>query len=348
MRLLSVASLLLLLPVLQACVHREFDYPGDEPATEVDVEVALRYLDLDMPLHTSLDLTRERSRGEESTSSRHIIKIYKEDFSEAASLTLADEAENAHEPRQCRFTLAPGEYTAVCWTEYASADGVSLHYDTSEFPKVTLNYSTAHDGSMVHQGNTPWRDAFSGSCNFSVAAGGVVTVPGLSGPQQQVLVEMRRPMARFVLEATDFDEFATRHNISPRNAEPQARVLQEYSVTLRYNGYMPCVFSALTGVPVDSRVGAAFAGDPHYSSTSEGIVEIASDFVFVNPLETAVEIAVEITENSSGKTVARCGPFEVPLMRNRLTIVRGRFLTSSSGSGILIDTGFSGDYKIKI
>lgn len=111
---------------------------------------------------------------------------------------------------------------------------------------------------------------------------------------------------------------------------------------------MPSVFSAQTDAPIDSRVGASFPGEPRLASSGSGAIETGSDFVFVHPLETSVKVTMEVHNTSSGNIVARAGPFTVPLLRNRLTIVRGRFFTSQSEGGIVIDPGFDGEYNIEI
>lgn len=342
----SKTLIVLLTLVLHSCVHREFEYPSPD-ALPVEIELELRYFDKEMALHTVVEYGNSRSGADTSPVSRHIIKVYDRNRAEVASAVLADEAGNATVTRRHAFSLIPGEYTAVCWTDYAEGSDADWHYDTSAFPDVELRCTADSDGFLVHRGNTLWRDAFCGNRSFSVGHDGCVAY-GNCTEVESVSVEMRRPMARFLFEATDFGEFADVHALSVSAGDEPSGLLSGYDITFRYGDYMPSVFSARTDAPVDSRVGASFSGEPRHASSGSGAIEIGSDFVFVHPLETSVKVAMEVRNTATGEMVARAGPFTVPLMRNRLTIVRGRFLTSQSGQGIVIDTGFDGEYDIEI
>lgn len=334
-----------LLPFV-SCVHRGFEYPSPE-APRIEVELELQYFDTDMPLHTVVDHGANRSEIGDSPASRHIIKVYDANRAEVDSAVLADEAGNATLPRRYGLSIVPGRYTAVCWTDYTDEDCADRYYDTSDFPTVELHCTAGDDGFMIHEGNTPWRDAYCGCRNFAVDGEGVITYDD-NTYAESVLVEMRRPMARFIFEATDFEEFAERYGVASAEEGETTDLLPDYRIAFRYADYMPSVFSAYTDAPVDSRVGASFLGAPQPASTGSGAIELGSDFVFVHPLETSVRMTVEIYRTDTGEITARAGPFAVPLLRNRLTIVRGRFLTAQSGQGIVIDTGFDGNFNIKI
>lgn len=344
----SIISLLLGSLLLASCVHRDFEEPSavGPDLTPSVVNIELHYFDTEMGLHTVVTKDRSRAPTAASPASRHIIRIYGQDRVEVASVLVTDEADNATVTRSHSFRLVPGKYTAVCWTDYASEGDTDWHYDTSGFPDVELRYETDTDGYPVHRGNTPWRDAYNGSRCFTVCADGTTAYDDGSATGTTVPVEMRRPLARFLFEATDLEEFADAHSLSipsSRHDDP----FPGYTITFRYADYMPSTFSVSADAPTDSRIGASFLGEPRPASTT-GTVEIGSDFVFVHPLETAVNVAMEVRNKTTGNTVARAGPFTVPLFRNRLTIVRGRFLTSTSGQGAVIDPGFAGEYNIEV
>lgn len=341
------ALLLLVLTgmVLSGCVHREFGYPSSD-ALPVEVDLEIEYFDKEMPLHTVVDYDKTRAGVGESFVSRHIVKVYDCNRAEVASVILTDEASSATVSRRHTFNLVPGKYIAVCWTDYTEGNDADCHYDTSAFPAVELRCTADDDGFLVHRGSSIWRDAFCGSRNFSVCDGGRILYD--DGDADRVVIEMRRPMARFLFEAVDFEDFAETHGVSASADGESSDLLSCYNITFRYDDYMPSVFSVQTDSPIDSRVGASFEGEPRHVSSGSGAIEIGSDFVFVHPLETFVKVAVEVKNTDTGELVARAGPFMVPLLRNRLTIVRGRFLTSQLGSGIVLDTGFDGEYNIEI
>lgn len=322
------------------CVHREFEYPAeqeepDEPRSYT-VGLEMRYFDTDMGLHTTVDyLSGARADGE-APASRHIVRIYNSANAEVASATVSDSPEGITAPRDFTFNLAPGSYTAICWSDFTPSAPDDCHYDTSAYPTVTLRCDKDEAGFSFHRGDTPWRDAFCGRCRFRVNGDGAATV------------EMRRPLAAFRFEATDFEEFSARHGISAASASADVpALLQGYKVIFRYDEYMVSSFSALTDAPVDARVGAAFSASPRPASDGSGNIVLGSDFEFVHPQETSVRVAVEIL-NPGGERIARAGPFAVPLLRNKLTIVRGHFLTAKSGAGVVIDVSFEGDFNIKV
>lgn len=344
-----VISLLVMLSIMlqSACVHRDFEYPIAEKVP-VEVGVVLEYYDIDMPLHAVVDNFNEASRGSEAMPySRHIVRIYDDEGRVVASQAVVDEASGATVTRRFTFDLIPGEYTAVCWTDYADSSDSDRHYDTSAFPDMALLCEVAGDGSLRHSANTPWRDAFCGRRQFVVEGEGALA-PGDEGRRADIAVEMRRPLARFVIEAADYEDFSSRHEISRQPDNENSGPLPGYRVIVRYVDYMPSVFSVLTDGLVDTRVGASFIGEPQHGGTDDDVIVIGSDYVFVNPRETGVKIYIEVEDITTGERVSRAGPVNVPLLRNHLTVVRGTFLTAGAAPGIVIDTGFDGEYHIKI
>ena len=49
-----------------------------------------------------------------------------------------------------------------------------------------------------------------------------------------------------------------------------------------------------------------------------------------------------------GELIGSTSTINVPTMRGRNTIVRGRFLTSQATGGVGIDPGFDGEYNIEL
>lgn len=341
---------------LTACVHRNFEFI-DELSDGVEVEIALLYPDTQLPLHTIVEYSKSRTSTEcdEPLASRHIIKVYDSEGTEVASAVCTDEVVNATIMRACRFKLTAGEYTAVCWTDYADGAEIDRHYDTTLFPFVEL-FCETDNGIGIHKANTPWRDAFCGNRKFIIDREGNVVCHDSNcqeeRPVRRVEVEMRRPMAHFTFEATDLTEFVGKERLKFSAPDMEIEnindLFADYRILFRYSDYMPSVFSARTTTPTDSRVGAAFWGEIQAFSTNNDSVEMGSDFVFVPETATSVKVVVEIYNVSTGERLSRSGPWTVPLLRNHHTIVRGRFLTANSGAGIFIDTDFAGDFNIKI
>lgn len=72
--------------------------------------------------------------------------------------------------------------------------------------------------------------------------------------------------------------------------------------------------------------------------------ELGFDYVFVNGHESSVTVSVEIYDRD-GTLLSRSQPISVPLVRNKVTIVRGKFLTVKAEGGVSIDADFDGEYN---
>ena len=127
----------------------------------------------------------------------------------------------------------------------------------------------------------------------------------------------------------------------------QAINLTGYKVIFRYNAFMPCSFNMFTDKPADSWQGVSFSSnmeiDPSYTEMLMG-----HDYVFVNGSETTLSISLEVY-NAEGEKVSATNPIYVPIVRNKLTLVKGEFLTSTASGGVSINPGYEGDdYNIEI
>ena len=72
------------------------------------------------------------------------------------------------------------------------------------------------------------------------------------------------------------------------------------------------------------------------------------DYIFVNGTETTLAISVEVY-NRDGELMSSTNPINVPIVRSKMTVVKGEFLTSKATGGITINPGYDGDdYNIEI
>ena len=166
---------------------------------------------------------------------------------------------------------------------------------------------------------------------------------------------MRRPLARYVFVTTDLSDFISRHGLRPLSDEvgaesSPARCLRSTCPTSASSSatqaYMPSVYNAHIDKPVNSMTGVAFDGA--ITRADGNTAELGSDYISVNGHETSVQVAVDVYDRNTGTRVASTNPITVPLVRNRLTIVRGRFLTSKAGSSVGISPDFKDDINIEI
>ena len=163
---------------------------------------------------------------------------------------------------------------------------------------------------------------------------------------------MKRPLARFRFVTTDVGEFLSRREgmglSGPLPVRPEGvtAALGDYRIVVRYTGYMPSVYNAVTDKPIDSSVGRWFDGVVKGIDTSTA--ELAFDHVFVNGSQTSVQVALDVYSRHDNTKIASTVPIEVPVVRGKLTEIRGPFLTSEAAGGVGIHPGFDGDFNIEI
>ncbi len=97
-----------------------------------------------------------------------------------------------------------------------------------------------------------------------------------------------------------------------------------------------------TNRPADAWTGLTFEG--RMIQLDKDNAELGFDYVFVNGHESSVTVSVEIYDRD-GTLLSRSQPVSVPLVRNKVTIVRGKFLTVKAEGGVSIDADFDGEYN---
>lgn len=241
---------------------------------------------------------------------------------------------------EVRLDLAPGDYDIMVWSDLVENSGDAPFYDAGDFAEITLQGD--------HEGGNDYRDAYRGTGGISLVADVEEHDPA------SVVVAMQRPLAKFELVADDFDEFMANETRRMAEAGGGAEAVAEdgtgtrvdignYKVVVYYVGFMPCAYSMYTDKPVDSATGVAFQSTLKRLGNKEA--SLGFDYVFVNGTESAVTVRVGIYD-ADGKQVSQTDPVDVPLKRNRHTILHGRFLTSEASGGITINPGYDGDHNV--
>ena len=148
-------------------------------------------------------------------------------------------------------------------------------------------------------------------------------------------------------------EMKAQQGVSPESADPKADPkadikninTNDFRVVFRYQGFMPCSFNMFTNKPADSWTGVAF--DSTMQRLSDTEVELGFDYVFVNGGESTVPVSVEVYD-TDGTLLSSTLPIDVPVVRNKLTVVRGNFLSSKASGGVSIRTELDGEYNLEI
>lgn len=338
-RIINLLTICTMTLLLGSCVH---EFPEAGEARDV---VLYFHHDIEWSYH---DITVSRATVESPTASiegihaRYHLMFYNE--GEYDYPVLEKELYNEDLSREDfseEVMLPPGNYEMYLWSDYADASlQKSFFFDSKDHSAIVY--------SEPYNGNNELRDAFRGYAKFSVQP----TVE--LDYHEDVSVTIERPLARYEIVATDFEEFiqkeiSRRQQLPDRNMDLEApqRVIavEDYKVKVKYTGYMPSKFNNFDNGPINSSVDVSY--DAEITALSSSEARIGFDYVMVNGEESSVMVAVEIY-NSDGEKIASSNSFEVPTKRSRNTTVRGKFLTSEASQGIIIDITFEGIYIVNI
>lgn len=355
----AVGILVLMSCLIAGCDVHEFPEKGpeNEPEPRPSIGVVVSFADTDWPLLTTVEYdnapgSRAGQVGEHSL--RYILNVYEDDPDSRvpSRAVVATETVVTSIPDNLPATLQsipvqlkPGCYTVLAWVDHVNADGKGgdLYYNTSDMASISI-------AGLDYPGNTHHREAFRGATRFNVDAGGHVVDPSSRVNMETVPVIVERPMARYEFITTDLEEFVgsriRMENDGSGSSMPKSLDLDDYTVRFRYTSYMPTTYNAHTDKPVNAGLGVSFAGKINRIDGKEA--SLGFDYVFVNGSETTVQIALDIHDTKSNRLIASTVPITVPLVRNKHTVVKGRFLTTSTGGGVGIDPGFDGSFNIEI
>lgn len=227
--------------------------------------------------------------------------------------------------------LSPGNYEVMVWSDFVKNDTDVPMYNAEDFSEVTL--------MGEHCWGDDLRAAFKGSA--TVMLNEVVV-------SDTLVVAMESPFARFELKADDFAEFVSRElshlseddtlgdSLSPFR-------LEDYTVVCYYIGFVPCAYSLYTDKPVDSATGVKFFSSIEAVSETEAL--LADDYVFVNDKNSLVSVRVGVFD-ANNELVSLTGTIKVPLKRGEKSTIRGSFLSQKKTDGIIIDTGYNGNFNL--
>lgn len=236
------------------------------------------------------------------------------------------------------LNVLPGNYNFMVWSDLIETSGDSYFYDADNFAEIKLQGE--------HQGNADHRDAFRGTNSVSLVA-------DIEEHQPDTLdVAMQRPLAKFEFITTDLQKFIDKEmEILKKEAEtrghdnPTRVDINDYKVIVLYSGFMPDTYNMNTDKPIDSSMGVFFESE--LNALNENEASLGFDYVFVNGKEAGVSVQIGLYD-SENRQVAFSEPINVPLRRNRHTVVKGSFLMQQASGGITIDSDFDGNHNIVI
>lgn len=312
------------------CVHDYPDGGGIDPTlVEVETEVTL---DLALvPLQTVTDKARSATtKADDGYRRRFIVEAWREGEAVARQVTVMEEAEeNATGiTLPILLRLHAVEYTLAVWTDYVKAGtDTDLYYDTQNLQQVAC--------TDPYTGSTDYRD-----CLYGTTALDLRQYRDQWNAKVQVKIDMVRPLAKYELIATDVKDFL-------RKTKKQRAGDETFTITFAYGFYLPTAFNVLTGRPSDSRTGVTYTAPLTVPDDGSEECLIGSDFVFVNGVESFVQLSMEIRDGG-GNVISRTTGIDVPYRRGHLTTVRARLLTNEMQGGVDIDPDFDGDIDVDL
>ncbi len=314
----------------------------------------------EMPLHKEVAYTRSKADNSDPHDIRYVIGIYRNGESEVADTTVVFTKSDISDLNYtAKLNLYEGDYTFRVWADYVDTGETSdKYYNTEDFTKIILADQNNHSGS------NDYRDAFRGTATATVLNPSYYTGIAASSIKNEATVEMIRPMGKFKFISTDVEVFLNRVSqmLQSRGVGKidyvsldskaayeqlwQTLKIDDFKVVFRYNPYMHNSFNIFTDKPAGSWTGISFTSQMQSDSKEE--ITLGYDYVFVNGTETTLGISVEVY-NDEGVLMSSTRTINVPVLRSKLTIVKGEFLTSKASGGITIDPGYDGeDFNIEI
>ena len=309
--------------------------------------------DTEMPLYKEILYTRSQSNSISYTGPydiRYIVNAYRNEDSKNNNRTtdttfIFTKSDIENPNHSVALDLYDGAYTFRVWSDFVPSGTTSdKFYKTDDFSEIILADKKNHPGS------TDFRDAFKGTESTIVYHPGYYAGEFLENINNEATVQMGRPMGMFKFITTDIEAFMSRVEQMLKNqgklddTKPEID-MKDFKVLFKYNLFMPCSFNMFTDKPADSWTGMSFESRME-KDVSQDVV-LGYDYVFVNGNETTLSITVEIY-SKDGELLSQTKPVNVPIVRSKLTIVRGEFLTSRASGGVTINPGFDDEYNIEI
>ena len=359
-----------ILRYISVCVISFLSFAGCDvhefPEEGKDLVPFLLHLDFstEMPFYKEIPYTRSGDDTKVNVpdhSVRYLVNAYRTDNvvgeNRIPDTTFVFVNENIDQlDYTARLELTEGDWTFRVWCDYVDVGSTKdKYYNTSDFSEIILMDRNNHSGS------NDFRDAFRGTSSATVLNPLLYSGDDASAIDNQATAQMVRPMGKYKFVSNDVETFIA--NVTQKMKERgqfsadigtdqafdkiiQSISLGEYSVIFRYSAFMPCSFNMFTDKPADSWTNMTFRSQ---LSIEEGMdVNLGYDYIFVNGTETTLSIAVEVYDKE-GELLSSTNPIQVPIVRSKLTLVKGEFLSSIANGGVAINPGYDGDdYNIEI
>ena len=330
------------------------EWPEELPPEIVPLTIHLEF-ETEMPIYEEVSMSSS-TRGDANSiehDKRYILGVFPHD-NQGTLIRIPDtmivftrDVKKEKYDHAIDLYIPEGNYTFLVWTDFVHAKTIEdCYYKTDDFAEIILA------DRQNHIGNTDYRDAFRGEQSALILADNPYYEVVSRKAVTEVTVPMERPLAKYKIIASDLEEFTryAKRLIAQKAAdkengtrgETRAFDLNDYRVVFKYNGFMPCSFNMFTNKPADAWTGVSF--ESTLLELSENEAELGFDYVFVNGNESSVSVTIEVYDWED-ELISRSNPIDIPIIRSKLTVVRGDFLTTKAAGGVGIIPEFDGDYN---
>lgn len=287
------------------------------------VELSVVTLNLTVPSPRLPDFVSTKSRAaDDEPRLRAIIEVYAKDQKEPVSRKQEFLTPTATEGvYTTELWLDPGEYDLRIWSDYTTDALTDNHYITTDADIIRIRPKADYTA------NSDTRDAFSKATSLTV------------GKQNSTeVIEMHRPVAKYRLVATDVAKY------DELRAQRGYPALGDLRIFIGYEGFLPNAYSISLGKPADSDTGYGYTSV--LSERDDSKVTLGKDYILVNGTQSFVTVTI-LFKNAAGKTIGGVKNVKIAYRAGQLTTVSGDFLTAGLGSGVTINTDWSGDYDVE-
>lgn len=225
------------------------------------------------------------------------------------------------------FMAPSGRYTLLAWCDFVPKNTVDdYYYDTQNMNALISDLDKRR--ACV---NNDQRDCFAQAYDFEIKP---VEYYGQPRHYETTLI---RPQGRYVVLATDYDRYL----------ELSGTPVESNRSCITYPSFINVGYSVLEERPNESTTGMTYCISPRlYEFDNQTAVCVGDDYSFVNGEVSHVHININVY-HVKGNQLSFNKNIDIPLYPDKLTVVIGKFLATSGGSGgISIDDKFEGEIVV--
>jgi hypothetical protein len=276
------------------------------------------------------------TRFTEPVCLRYVIDLYRETSSNSIFVerqVLYADVDDPNPQAIATFNVDASKYKVLIWCDYVQDDvREAWYYNTDDLKHVLYSDEEVLDNND--------KDVFSNMLSVDLTQ-----YYYAEGNYELVYdVNLERPKGRFKCVTTDMDDYLKTADASVEEITAVVTYVQYVSAGYNVEEQKPNYFEPTRTFISKTRI------------DEEGKLELCYDYVFVNGKQTNVKINfgfyrgdVTFTESGEiiGDNISTWSGIVVPLKRNMETVVEGRMLTASFGTGgVGINPGFDGEIVV--